>query len=255
MCRSLSDNRSVHARFYGPDAERIDDVVDLPPEEAEHLVRVLRLKAGAPVRVFNGRGSEFAGAVESVGKHGVSVRLRDSLDAQAEISVAVTLAQAVLKGDKMDDVIRDAVMMGVAVIQPTITTRTETSVGSLRRSHRQERWQRIAVSAAKQSGRAVVPAVREPCTFQEAVGSLDAERRAFMFVEPSAGVGGVAPGEIAKPSIPVTMLVGPEGGWTSEEIAQGSRSCQLVTLGARTLRADSVALVAFTALLMQWHEL
>ncbi|NOT26312.1 MAG: 16S rRNA (uracil(1498)-N(3))-methyltransferase [Acidobacteria bacterium] len=245
----------MHARFYGPDAERIDEVVELPSYEAEHLVRVLRLKPGAHVRVFNGRGAEFAGAVETVGRHGVRVRLHGSLDAQAEISVAVTLAQAVLKGDKMDDVIRDAVMMGVAVIQPTITTRTEASVASLRRGHRQERWQRIAVSAAKQSGRAVVPDVREPCAFKEAVESLDAGRRGLMFVEPSAGGGVVSPGELAKPSNAATMLVGPEGGWTPEEISQGSTCCQLVTLGARTLRADSVALVAFAALLTLWKEL
>lgn len=248
----------MQARFYGPDAERIDEVVELPPDEAEHLVRVLRLTPGAHVRVFNGRGAEFAGAVETVSKHGVRVRLLGALAAQAETSVAVTLAQAVLKGDKMDEVIRDAVMMGVAVIQPAITTRTEASAASLRRSHRHERWKRIAVSAAKQCGRAVVPDVREPCDFHDAVESLDAARRSrsgLMFVEPSAGVGGVSPREIARPSIAVTMLVGPEGGWTPEEISHGSTVCQLVTLGARTLRADSVALVAFTALLTQWREL
>lgn len=248
----------MHARFYGPDAERIDEVVELPPEEAEHLVRVLRLKPGAQVRVFNGRGTEFAGTIETVGKGGVSVRLSDYLDAQAEVSVAVTLAQAVLKGDKMDDVVRDAVMMGVAVVQPTITTRTEASVASLLRSRRRERWQRIAVSAAKQCGRAVVPDVREPCTFQEAVMLPGADRRsrsAFMFVEPSASVSVVSPSELVKPLTASTMLVGPEGGWTPEEISHGSKSFQLVTLGARTLRADSVALVAFAALLTQWKEL
>ena len=210
------------------------------------------------MQVFNGRGTEFAGAVESVGRHRASVRLQEYLDPQPEISVAVTLAQAVLKGDKMDDVVRDAVMMGVAIVQPIVTTRTETSVASLQRSHRQERWQRIAVSAAKQSGRAIVPDVRKPCTFQDAVMSLDTERparKAYMFVEPSAGVGVVPVSDLAKPPGPATMLVGPEGGWTPEEISQCSKCCELVTLGSRTLRADSVALVAFTALLTQWKEL
>ena len=248
----------MHARFYGPDAERINDVVELPPEEAEHLVRVLRLKTGSRVRVFNGRGLEFDGAVEVADKRGAKIRLHGRLEAQVEVSVAVTLAQAVLKGDKMDDVIRDAVMMGVAVIQPTITERTEVSVASIRRSRRQERWQRIAVSGAKQCGRAVVPDVREPCTFQEILMALDGDRPSpppLMFVEPSAGAGVIHPDRLARPATAATMLVGPEGGWTPDEIAQGSRHCQLVTLGARTLRADAVALVAFTVLLTQWGEL
>jgi 16S rRNA (uracil1498-N3)-methyltransferase len=255
---SLSDNRSVHARFYGPDAERIHDVIELPPEEGEHLVRVLRLKSGARVRVFNGRGLEFDGVVEVADKRAVKIRLHGCLEAQAEVSVAVTLAQAVLKGDKMDDVIRDAVMMGVAVIQPTITERTEVSVASLGRSRRQERWQRIAVSSAKQCGRAVVPEVREPCTFQDTMMALGADRpssRPLMFVEPSAGAGVIHPADLGKPATAATMLVGPEGGWTPNEIVYGSRYCHLVTLGARTLRADAVALVAFTALLTKWGEL
>lgn len=248
----------MHARFYGPDAERVGDVVELPPEEAEHLGRVLRLKVGARVRVFNGRGAEFDATVDAVGKSVVRVRLLEPLAPQAEVSIAVTLAQSVLKGDKMDDVVRDAVMMGVAAIQPVISARSEVSLASLRRGRKRERWQRIAVSSAKQCGRAVVPIVHEPCTFQDVIDALHAERRsrsAIMYVEPSAGVGVVSPRAIPKPPTAAIMLVGPEGGWTPEEIPQGATTCQLVTLGARTLRSDSVALVAFAALLTQWREL
>ena len=81
----------------------------------------------------------------------------------------LTLAQAVLKGDKMDDVVRDAVMMGVAAIQPIVTARSEVTRAALERGHRRERWQRVAVSSAKQCGRAVVPAVLEPVAFSTTV--------------------------------------------------------------------------------------
>ena len=258
MCGGLSDNRSVHARFYAPGAERDGDIVDLPHEEAQHLVRVLRLTAGAAVRIFNGRGGEFDAVVDTATKAGVQVRVHGRRDSQAEVGVDVTLAQAVLKGDKMDEVVRDAVMMGVLAIRPIVTTRSEVSLASLRRGHRQERWQRISVSSAKQCGRAVVPVVHVPCTFEEALGPLGATgspRCGLMLVEPSAAANVVSVGEVGEKPSGATILVGPEGGWTPEEITLGSSVYRLVTLGSRTLRADAMGLVAVTALLTHWREL
>ena len=257
-CEGLSDNRSVHARFYAPGAERDGDVVDLPHEEAQHLVRVLRLTAGTAIRVFNGRGGEFDAVVDTATKAGVQVRVHGRRDSQAEVGVDVTLAQAVLKGDKMDEVVRDAVMMGVLAIRPIVTTRSEITLASLRRGRRQERWQRISVSSAKQCGRAVVPAVHEPCTFEEALGPLGATGSTgcgLMLVEPSAAANVLSVGDVGEKPSSATILVGPEGGWTPEEITLGSSVCRPVTLGSRTLRADAMGLVAVTALLTHWREL
>jgi len=115
----------VNARFYAPTAGAPDEIVELPEEEAQHLTRVLRLKPGDAVRVFNGRGDEFDGVVEEISKAVVRIKLGAPRGAAQEAGVSITLAQAVLKGDRMDDVVRDAVMMGVAAIQPVITTRAE----------------------------------------------------------------------------------------------------------------------------------
>jgi len=242
-----------------PDAERIGDVVALPREEAQHLIRVFRLKAGAAVRVFNGRGSDFDAVVDAVTKDGVRVRLMASRDAMSEVRVSVTLAQAVLKGDKMDEVVRDAVMMGVAAIQPLLTTRSEVTLGLLRRGHRQERWQRIAVSSAKQCGRAVVPVILEPRAFDAIVvssGGMMLPGRGLMFVEPSAAIDALSLGDLdAVPPQETTVLIGPEGGWTAEEIEGGSTTCRLVTLSTPVLRADAMAIVALTALFALWREL
>ena len=246
-------------RFHVPAAERSGDVVALPPDEAEHLTRVLRLKAGAPVRVFNGRGSEFDAVVERAGRDGARVAVGAVRVAAAEPRVAVTLAQAVLKGEKMDAVVRDAVMMGVAAIQPVVTTRSEVTVASLQRGRRKERWVRIAVSSAKQCGRAVVPAILEPLDFTSLASSLAGmalPEPCFMFVEPAIAVGAIAIGDL-EPRAPrqTTVLVGPEGGWTAEEIEAGAAVSRLVTLGARTLRADAMPIVAVTALLTRWEQL
>jgi 16S rRNA (uracil1498-N3)-methyltransferase len=247
--------------------------VDLPRDEAQHLVRVLRLKVGVAVRIFNGRGAEFAAVVAMTSKDGARVRVEESRATVPEARVAVTLAQAVLKGDKMDDVVRDAVMMGVAAIQPLVTDRTEIALAALERSHRRERWQRIAVSSSKQCGRAVVPPVLEPRTFRDATAALlDVRLQAtpgtapgialeqtppgLMCVEPAASTDALSLGDLnATPPPAVTILIGPEGGWTAEAVTAGSAACRLVTLGPRTLRADAMALIALTALFSRWREI
>ena len=187
------------------------------------------------------------------------MRVGEGRQAVPEARIAVTLAQAVLKGDKMDGVVRDAVMMGVAAIQPMVTARSEVTLAALRRGHRQERWQRIAVSSAKQCGRAVVPPILAPRTFESVARSLadmTLPGPGLIFVEPSASADALSLGDLDLTAPrETTVLIGPEGGWTSEEIALGSTACRLVTLGARTLRADAMAMVALTALFAHWREL
>jgi len=248
----------VRARFFAPDAHATGAVIALPDDEAEHLTRVLRLQRGDDVIVFNGQGLAFEATVESAGKDGAEVLLGPHCEAAPEPRVAVTLVQAVLKGDKMDDVVRDAVMIGVAAIQPIVATRSEVTHASIERSRRRDRWQRIAVSSAKQCGRAVVPVILEPEPF-DAVATLVDERRlpgpALMLVEPTAGAEVVSLGELdASPPREVSVLVGPEGGWTPAEIAAASERCRLITLGGRTIRGDAMALVAVAALFTKWGE-
>lgn len=254
----MPHNRRVPPRFYAPAADRPGSLVNLPEDEAGHLTRVLRLKAGATVRVFNGRGSEFDALVETVAKGGVRVRVGAARPAQREPRVAVTLAQALLKGDKMDEVVRDAVMMGVAAIQPIVTARSEVSLVRIERGRRHLRWERIAISAAKQCGRANVPPILEPRTFADAVaalGHLTLPGPGLMFVEPAAANGAQTLGELAgAPPRETTVVIGPEGGWEAEELDRAAAVCRLVTLGGRTLRADAMAIVALAALYAVWKE-
>jgi 16S rRNA (uracil1498-N3)-methyltransferase len=174
------------------------------------------------------------------------------------VKVAVTLAQAVLKGDKMDGVIRDAVMMGVASILPVVTSRSEITLASLTRGRRHERWQRVTVSSAKQCGRATIPAVLEPRSFEIVADDLTHLRLpgpGFMLVEPGALAGASALTELdPAPPREATLMIGPEGGWTSDEIKRASASCRLLTLGTRTIRADAMPIVALTALFTHWRE-
>ena len=249
----------MNPRFYAPGAHA-GGVIALPDEEGQHLTRVLRLKAGAAIRVFDGRGHEFDALVEKAGKSEVLVAVGATRPPAArEPHVAITLAQAVLKGDKMDDVVRDAVMMGVAAIQPIVTARTEVSLATLQRGKRRERWQRIAVSSAKQCGRATVPDVRDAVAFDTvptALADLKLPDPGLMFVEPGASTDAVALSDLnATDPREATVVIGPEGGWTEEEVRRGAAACRLITLQAATLRADAMALVALAALFAVWREL
>jgi 16S rRNA (uracil1498-N3)-methyltransferase len=245
------------ARFFAPAAGVPGDRILLPVDEAEHLTRVLRLSNGDRVRVFNGRGAEFEAVVDAADREGVRLLIGAPCTPAPEPRVAVTLAQAVLKGDKMDGVVRDAVMIGVAAIHPIVTARSEISVAALARSRRRERWERIAVSSAKQCGRAVVPPILEPREFSPRGSSSDdaLPRPVFTLVEPNTSAGR-ALADVDETRIPdcVTLAVGPEGGWTAEEVQTAASLGTLVTLGGRTLRADAMALVALAALFTKYGE-
>ena len=249
----------VNARFYAPDARLPGDRVTLEPEEGDHAARVLRLRTGHPIRVFNGRGEEFDAVIEGVERRRVRVRLLEARRAAAEAPVRVTYAPAALKGDKMDDVVRDAVMMGVAAIQPIVTARSEVTGAALERGHRRERWERVAVASAKQCGRAVVPAVLAVCTFDALTAAVDkpaCPNPRFMFVEPGTADDATPLGElVGERPIEATVIVGPEGGWTPEEVARGRATSRLVTLRGPTLRADAMPTVALAGLFARWGVL
>jgi 16S rRNA (uracil1498-N3)-methyltransferase len=233
-------------------------LVTLPVEEAQHLTRVLRLTVGDRIRVFNGRGQEFDAIVDTTARQAVTVRVGEPHLPAPEPRIAITLVQAVLKGEKMDDVIRDAVMLGVVAVQPVVATRSETSLATLDRGHRRERWERIAISSTKQCGRAVVPRIADVVPFAHvppAISALALPGPALMLVEPSASADALALTDLdVPPPVEATLIVGPEGGWTTHEIAAAQSTCRFVSIGARTLRADAMAVVALSAVFAMWKE-
>ncbi|MBZ5557531.1 MAG: 16S rRNA (uracil(1498)-N(3))-methyltransferase [Acidobacteriia bacterium] len=246
-----------YPRFFAPTLDPGDETVALPRDEAEHLTRVLRLGVGDTVAVFDGRGREFLARVASVVRRDVRLQILSRVEPAAESGVAVTLAQAVLKTDKMDEVVRDAVMLGVAAIQPIVSKRTEVTVAALLKGARVERWRRVALASVKQSRRAVLPEIRVPLTLETFLGEPPAALR-VMLVEPgaTADVEPLSALQGPPPPADAAVLVGPEGGWTEGECgAARARGVRLVTLGHRTLRADAVPVAALSVLQFIWKEL
>jgi 16S rRNA (uracil1498-N3)-methyltransferase len=243
----------VH-RFFAPALDPGDESVLLPRDEAEHLTRVLRLGVGDTVSVFDGRGREFLARVASADRRDVRVQLLSRVEPPPEPAVHLTLAQAVLKGEKMDDVVRDAVMLGVAAIQPIVTRRTEVTVAALVRGARVDRWRRVALASAKQSRRAVLPEVRVPLTFDDFLDEPPPALR-LMLVEPGAGHDAQPLSALRqeRPPSDAALLIGPEGGWDEREwTAARDRGIRLISLGPRTLRADAVPVAAISVLEFLW---
>jgi 16S rRNA (uracil1498-N3)-methyltransferase len=231
-----------------------DETVMLPKHEGEHLTRVLRLGVGDTVAIFDGRGHEFLARVAGVSRRDVSVQLLSRVEPAAEPPVPLTLAQAVLKADKMDEVVRDAVMLGVAAIQPLITKRSETTVAALSRGARPDRWIRVALASVKQSRRATLPDVRKPLTLEAYLNEPSPTLR-LMFIEPGAGASAQTLAALRGRPVPsdAAIMVGPEGGWDEEEwTAAQATGVELVTLGHRTLRADAVPIAAISILQFLW---
>ena len=244
-------------RFFAPSLDPGDETVTLPRDEAEHLARVLRLTSGDTVAVFDGRGNEFLARVVAAGRRDVRLQVLSRLEPSPEPAVALTLVQAVLKGEKMDDIVRDAVMLGVAAIHPIVTKRTETTVAALIKGARLDRWRRVALASVKQSRRATLPEIRMPLRLEDFLEEPPAAVR-LMLVEPGTSAAVEPIGSLRGGATPpdAAVLVGPEGGWSAQEwdVAR-SRGVRLVTLGHRTLRADAVPVAAISVLQFLWHDL
>ena len=213
-------------------------------DEARHLRDVLRLKAGDEVYVFDGRGREFRCSIVNMSRHAAELHIESEVEpAKPESQLELNLCVALLKGEKFDLVVQKATELGVTKVTPLITRYADIHLRDESDSaKRVGRWQRIALEAAKQSGRAFVPEISAPVTFEsvavEGLGVMFSERSG----EPLASL--IEPAQTA-----VTALVGSEGGWSDEEIESvRARNFHVITLGGRILRAETAA-ITVTALL------
>jgi 16S rRNA (uracil1498-N3)-methyltransferase len=240
-------------RVFVPEASGPGEQLALPAEEAAHVSRVLRLVTGDSLRVFNGRGGEWAATVAQCTRSSVTVSVAGAVTPAPETRVRYTVALALLKGDGTDEAIRDAVMLGAALVRPFVAARGELSMSAALRGHRLDRWRRVAIASAKQCGRAVVPEIAAPVTFGVVAAAAGPALR-LLLAEPSASAATMALADVPTPAA-VTLAIGPEGGWTPDEVALAvHEGWLLASLGARTLRATSAPLAALAACQAVWRD-
>ncbi|HEX7721577.1 MAG TPA: 16S rRNA (uracil(1498)-N(3))-methyltransferase [Pyrinomonadaceae bacterium] len=240
-------------RFYTPPGAFAPDAksVTLSAEETRHLRDVLRLKSGDEVYVFDGAGREVRGQIQSVMRDSTEVSVADEVEpARPESPLNLTLAMALLKGEKFDLVVQKMTELGVARVIPVISARADVKIRSDVDAERKLiRWRRITLEASKQCGRARLMDIENPTAFHDFVEWPTVDELRLMFSELGGTSLAAAVGETNQKSDGVTALVGSEGGWTNEEIDQArDAGWKIVTLGGRILRAETAA-IAVSALL------
>ncbi|MBD9472706.1 16S rRNA (uracil(1498)-N(3))-methyltransferase [Achromobacter sp. ACM01] len=226
--------------------------VALPEALAHHALRVLRLRAGEAVALFNGQGGEYPATLEVEGKAGFA-QLGEFLPREAELGGRVTLVQGLPSGDKMDWVVEKAVELGAARVSPIAAQRSVLQLSGARLDKRVAHWQRIAQSASEQCGRNRLMAVDAPLTLAEWLQQPADGLRLLCHPEAQDDLAGAlraAPGLQA-----LTLLVGPEGGWSDKELAQAREAgVQAVRFGPRVLRTETagLALLSAASALLAW---
>jgi len=231
-------------RIHLPGPLAVGNEVALPEAPARHLARVLRLGPGAPVRLFDGRGGEYAAELVTVGKREVRARLTAFDPREAELPFRVVLAQAVSRGDRMDLTLQKAVELGVTAIVPLVTARSAPLPSGERRERRLEHWRGVVASACEQCGRNRLPEVDEPRPLAAWLDQAPAGTR--LVLDPEAG----RPlRDLDAFDATVTLLVGAEGGLEEAELELARRAGFTgIGLGPRVLRTETAALAALAQL-------
>ena len=225
--------------------------IELPEGAAHHAARVLRLKRGDELTLFNGEGGEFAARIERIDARNVGVSVGEWRDIERESPLAVTLVQGLATGERMDYAIQKAVELGVAAVQPVTAVRSVTRLDAARAEKRILHWRQIAISACEQCGRNRIPELLPLWDLDDwlAVPSRASLR---LLLAPEAMQALVA---MSRPTGSIEFLVGPEGGLAADETAAAVRAgFTLVRLGPRILRTETAALAALGAMNTLWGD-
>ena len=232
------------SRIHVPVPLAAGSEIVLPRQAGEHLTRVLRLEAGAPFTIFDGRGGEFAAQVSAVGRE-VRARVLRHDAIERESPLHITLLQGVARGERMDLILQKATELGVARIVPVLTERTVVKIEAKQRERKLEHWRAVVVSACEQCGRNRVPEVAAPMALVDALPALPACGVRCLL----AADGDESLAHAAKGSASLALLIGPEGGLADAE-RQFARTHGFGSyrIGPRILRTETAGLAAIATL-------
>ena len=229
-----------------------DAVIPLPSAGAYHVAKVLRLREGAPLIVFDGSGVDRQAEIARIEGDKVSVRVVNSTPGTAESPLRVTLIQGVSRSDRMDWALQKTTELGVAAIAPVLTARSVVRLDDKQAQKKQLHWRGIVIGACEQCGRSKIPAVGTPMPLREYFAKVKKEgMRLVLSPSAPAALTGIA-------SLPnkVELLIGPEGGLDDDELIAAQKAGFMpVRLGPRVLRTETAAVVALTVFQALWGDL
>ena len=239
-------------RFFCPSPLRLNGSFELPPDAAHHAARVLRLREGDAVQIFDGLGNECQGVIAELSGRRVVVGNIAATNTNRESPLQVVLAQALSSSEKMDWVIQKATELGVAEFQPLDTERSVARLTAERAAKRIEHWQQVAISACEQCGRNVLPKLHAPLDIMVWLQQMQKTADAKFILLPQ---GAVSLHTQAKPQSKVVLLIGAEGGFTQAE-SDVALHCGFtpIRMGTRVLRTETAAVAGLAALQTLWGD-
>ena len=239
-------------RLYVPEPVQPAHELQLDDERAHYVARVLRLRVGDRLVLFDGGGGEFPAALVEVSKRGIVVRVGERHERNVESPLPIALIQGISRGERMDFVVQKATELGVYRITPLATEFSVVRLDGDRSGKRRAHWSRIAASACEQCGRNVVPTIDTPQSFSGWLESGTSSGVARILLHPGAKET-LADLELIHDRI--ELLIGPEGGLSDSEVLQaeaaGFNAC---SLGPRVLRTETAALAAIAVLQARWGD-
>ncbi|WP_289027869.1 16S rRNA (uracil(1498)-N(3))-methyltransferase [uncultured Paraglaciecola sp.] len=231
-------------RIYHPHQLSVESQIILTDDATNHVSNVLRAREGQAVVLFNGDGNEYSAHLAQVNKRKVVVNVDSKLSLSIESPLDIHLAQGISRGDRMEWVIQKAVELGIKEITPLITERCGVKLNQERWVKKHEQWLKVVIGACEQSGRNVLPKLNPPTLFSDWVTMSTNQLR--LTLHPRAEQ---AFRHISMPPAGVRLLIGPEGGFTDQEIYQTEQNgFQTVQLGPRVLRTETAAVASIAAL-------
>jgi 16S rRNA (uracil1498-N3)-methyltransferase len=218
---------------------------------ANHIMRVLRLRDGDALTLFDGQGGEYGARITGFSKSSVQATVQEHRDVERESRLELTLAQGISRGERMDWVMQKATELGVARIVPVITERTVVKLDEKQGARKVEHWRGIVIAACEQSGRNRVPEVAAPCAFHEVLRKDERAGRKLLL----SPMGSLNARELALTGT-ATLLVGPEGGLSQDEQELAiDAGFEQVRMGPRVLRTETAAIAALTILQHDFGDL
>ena len=247
-------------RFYCPPPMPLSGSFDLPPDAAHHASRVLRLRIGDAVEIFDGIGNECHGLLAALSGKSVTVAGISATDIRRESPLHVVLAQALSSSEKMDWIIQKATELGVTEIQPLDTERSVARLSVERAAKRLGHWQQVAISACEQCGRNVLPKIHAPLDIMVWLQQTRTMPKMIPETIPAAKYillpeGAASLHEQAAPQGKVMLMIGAEGGFSQPEITAASQ-CGFISirLGARVMRTETAAIAGLAVLQTLWGD-
>jgi len=232
-------------RIFSPQRLTEGTTVRLGQREITHLGRVLRLKAGDAVVLFDGSGRDFEARITIADHRDMTIETGVARAAATESPLDVSLIQGMCRSHRMDTVMQKATELGVHRIQPVATERSVVRLNHARLDRKVSHWRRVAISACEQCGRSVIPGIPAPLALPQALGAIEAATVRLM-LDPEAARG---LGQLDAAGASIALLSGPEGGFTAAERALAEAAgFQRIRLGPRILRTETAPLAALSIL-------